>query len=69
MEQLIEALQIFSKYDKPAYPTHCEHDQLYICGDYDPEKMDPDDVKKLDELGFFWSDSDDGFISYKYGSC
>lgn len=68
MDQLIEALQIFLKYDKPAFPIQCEHDQLYICGNYDPEKMEDADVKKLDELGFFWSDSDDLFISFKYGS-
>jgi hypothetical protein len=68
MEVLIEALTIFSKYDKPNYPTHCEHDELWIVGDYDPSKMEDKDVARLDELGFIWDDNMDGFKSYTYGS-
>ena len=36
MKDLIEALQIFSKYTDTGWPTHCEHDVMYICG-VDPE--------------------------------
>ncbi len=68
MEDLIKALQIFLKYDNPNWPTHCEHDELMIVGDYHPDKMEPEDVKKLDELGFNWSESEEYFYSFKYGS-
>jgi len=30
MDDLIKALQILRKYGNPKYPTHCEHDTLYI---------------------------------------
>lgn len=73
MEDLIKALQIFLKYGNPKYPTHCEHDVLYIHG-IDPEIISEEDKKTLDELGFFCID-DDGdplesgcFESYRYGS-
>ena len=67
MDKLIEALQIFLKYGNPAYPTHCEHDTLCICG-IEPEDVSPEDTKKLDELGFFVSEEYDGFISFRFGS-
>ena len=69
MEKLIEALQIFLKYGNPAYPTHCEHDVLTICG-IEPSDVSEEDTDKLDKLGFFVSDEhgDDAFMSYKYGS-
>lgn len=68
MEKLIEALQIFLKYGDPEYPTHCEHDTLYV--DIDPEKVSEKDIKKLDKLGFFVDEEDpDGFTSFRYGSC
>lgn len=65
MDELIEALQIFRKYGNPNYPTHCEHDTLYICG-IDPEDVSVEDIKKLDELGFFVVD--DGFQSFRFDS-
>ena len=65
MDELIEALQIFRKYGNPKYPTHCEHDTLYICG-IDPEDVSVEDIKKLDELGFFVVD--DGFQSFRFDS-
>jgi hypothetical protein len=68
MEQLIEALQIFLKYKNENYPTHCEHDTLYIMG-VEKDDVSPEDVNRLEELGFFWSEEDDGvFMSFKYGS-
>jgi hypothetical protein len=68
MEDLIKALQIFLKYDNQTYPTHCEHDELWIIGNYDPSEMSKEDVDMLDELGFFWSENDESFKSFKYGS-
>lgn len=62
MEELIKALTILLSYMKEDYhrdfPTHCEHDVLYVCG-VDLERMDVDTVQKLIDLGFNpGSDSD-----------
>jgi hypothetical protein len=64
MDKLIEALQILRKYDNPEYPTHCEHDELYI--HVSPEKVSSEDIKKLDELGIL--SGEDCFYSFKFGS-
>ena len=47
MKDLIEALTILLKYGNPDNPTHCEHDQLTICG-IDPGEVSADDKKKLE---------------------
>lgn len=69
MDKLIEALQIFLKYGNPLYPTHCEHDVLYIC-EIDPKVVSEEDKKHLDDLGFFVSGEEDEncFISFRFGS-
>lgn len=67
MEKLIEALQILFKYGNPDYPTHCEHDVMYIVG-IDPDDVSDEDKAKLEELGFHYGGDNDGFYSYKYGS-
>jgi len=67
MEDLIKALQIFLKYGNPDYPTNCSHDCLWV--DIDHEKVSKEDIKKLEELGFSIDDENDGFYSFKYGSC
>ena len=67
MEDLIKALTIFLKYGNPQYPFHCEHDKLYLWG-IDPSEVSDNDLKELENLGFFVSE-DDGIISYRYGSC
>jgi len=68
MSKLIQALQILLKYGDPKYPTCCEHDELYICG-IQPSMVTDNDKKKLDELGFFVSESEeDVFMSFRYGS-
>ena len=69
MEDLIKALNILLKYGNPSHPFHCEHDTLYIWG-IEPSEVSEDDLKSLEELGFFVSeDVDDGIMSFKYGSC
>lgn len=65
MSDLIEALTILLKYGNPQYPTHCEHDELFVC--IDPDAVTPSDVKRLEELGF--NATDDGFRSFRFGSC
>jgi hypothetical protein len=67
MSELIEALKIFLKYGNPDYPTHCEHDELTICG-INPADLSDEDKEKLDELGFFVSECEDCFKSFRYGS-
>jgi len=68
VEDLIKALQIFLKYDNPRFPTNCSHDQLWV--DINPEKVSPEDIKILDDLGFFPDkDGFGGFESYRFGSC
>ena len=70
MKDLIQALQILLKYaNDDRNPTDCEHDQLYIGCGIELEKVAKEDIDKLDELGFFWSDEDEGFISFRFGSC
>ena len=70
MKDLIKALQILLKYaNDDRCPTNCEHDVLYIGCGIELEKVNEKDIKELDDLGFFWSDEDEGFISYRFGSC
>ena len=67
MDKLIEALQIFMKYKNEDYPTHCEHDVLYVVG-ISEDKVSIEDKTKLQELGFIWMDEYGSFGSYKFGS-
>ena len=67
MDDLIEALTIFRKYKNARCPTHCEHDQLMIA-EITRDEVIIEDQKRLDELGFFWSESDDVWLSFRYGS-
>lgn len=67
MSDLIEALTILLKYGNPRNPTYCEHDTLTIV-DIDPNGVTPEDRARLDELGFFVSEADRCFQSYRYGS-
>lgn len=66
MKNLIEALSIFAKYADLEWPTHCEHDFLYIVG-ITREQVTDEDHARLEELEFIWDD-DEGYFSYHYGS-
>lgn len=69
MEDLIKALQIFLKYGNPRCPFHCEHDTLYVCG-VEPEDVSKEDAAELERLGFFVGEGvDDGWMSFRFGSC
>ena len=65
MDELIEALQIFRKYDNPSRPTQCEHDALHVC--IDPEGISDEDKARLKELSFT-PDQFGGFYSFRFGS-
>lgn len=67
MKKLIEALTIFAKYKDVEWPTHCEHDVLWVVGITEDE-VSEEDRAKLDELGFFWSESDESWQSFHFGS-
>lgn len=68
MKDLIEALKIFEKYiGDEKYPTWAEHDEFGV--NCPINGMSEEDIKKLDELGFFWDGEYECFVSFKYGSC
>ena len=70
MKELIEALTILYKYMsvETKYPTHCEHDVLFVFG-VDKE-ISEEDTRRLKELGFFKNeDYDNSWKSYRFGSC
>ncbi len=72
MDKLIEALQIFMKYGNPAFPTHCEHDILYVYPGVTADEMDEEDVKQLEELHFtpdYEFGDEGGWSSSFFGSC
>lgn len=66
MNKLIEALQFLLQFMKDPweeFPTHCEHDILYIWG-VDFSKMSLEDARKLDSYGFMVGDME--YDTYKY---
>lgn len=67
MKKLIEALTIFARYRDLEWPTHCEHDVLYVVGISYAEVSD-EDRARLDELGFVWSICEACWLSFRYGS-
>ncbi len=70
MQDLIKALQILWKYaNDDRCPTHCEHDTLYFGCDISKDDVSAEDITLLDDLGVFWSDDDECFMSFRFGSC
>lgn len=67
MDDLIEALTILRKYGNPKWPTHCEHDVMFFVG-IDRDDITDEDINRLDELGAFWSNAEECFMSFKFGS-
>lgn len=70
MKDLIEALKIFGKYIDPEdqWPTHCEHDELYVKGP-PPGEMEDGDAEKLRLLDFDYVEKANMWRSYRFGSC
>ena len=67
MNRLIEALQIFLKYKNSKWPTNCSHDVLAIM-DIEKSEVSTEDIEKLEALDFFWSEEEECFISFHFGS-
>ena len=65
-DDLIKAFTIFKKYSDTKWPTHCEHDILYVC--VAPDKVSKEDKAELDRLGFDLNEEHDCFSSYRFGS-
>ena len=65
MDDLIAALTILRKYGNPTHPTNCSHDELFVC--IGAVLVSPADKEELSRLGFFVED--DGFKSFRFGSC
>ena len=68
MNDLIKALQIFAKYKSLTYPTHSEHERLYIVG-INKSDVSGEDLDELSELSFKWDETEEMFYSYRFGSC
>jgi len=66
MDELIEALQLMATKEKPTYPTHCEHDVLTVC--VAPSLFTPEEIDRLDRLGFVPDDEGESFQSFRFGS-
>lgn len=63
---LIEALTIMASHPaNDVSPTHCDHDTLFVMAD--PNDFTPDEILRLDELGFLPTDQGT-FKSFRYGS-
>lgn len=67
MEDLINALLIFKKYRNSKFPTNCEHDVLMIM-EIEKDELSEEDKKEVARLGFFWSESEGCWSSFKFGS-
>lgn len=70
VRDLIEALVIMARYGDVKSPIHCEHDVMYIFPAVPFEDFTPQEITRLDDLGFIYnSDGEEGFMSFRYGSC
>lgn len=67
MQDLIESLQIFQKYFNEENPTCCENDVLHCALGLDPDKMEPKDIKRLEELSWSYDPEHDDWYSYRFG--
>ena len=65
-DKLIAAFTIFKKYSDTNWPTHCEHDILYVI--VNPEDVSEDDKAKLSDLGFQPDEDGEHFSSFAFGS-
>jgi hypothetical protein len=68
MDDLIEALTIFRKYENAGWPLDCMDCELRIT-EINPDDVDKADIEKLATLGFSVSRDEGGyFYSIRFGS-
>lgn len=60
-EEVVAGIQILVKYG--ADDVYAEHDVVY-CGHSPADTMSPEDVKTLDDCGWFWNDDNDGWQKF-----
>lgn len=67
MKDLIEALQIMLTRGDVQHPTFCSHDELHVF----PKdmKFTPEQLARLEELSFMIDEDENGFYSFRFGSC
>lgn len=63
---LLEALELLSQHPTEGHPFNCEHDILYVGAD--PDAFTPEEIQRLDDLGFFVDTDIECFASFRYGS-
>ncbi len=64
---LIEALTLLAKNQtNEISPFHCEHDELTVMAD--PSEFSPEELARLEELGFHAHEEYCTFYSFRYGS-
>lgn len=67
MKDLLEAFQIFNKYiPEVKWPTHCEHDVMYVL--CDPSIVSEEDKSRLKTLSFDPDRLEKCFRSFWFGS-
>lgn len=65
--ELIEGLMLLAKHQSDEVsPFNCEHDRLTVMAD--PAKFTPEELARLDELGFFPDIYGEMFTSVRFGS-
>lgn len=64
--ELLTAIAKLSWHKTGESPFHCEHDVLYVMSD--PSKYSEEELAIFDYLGFFPSEENDCFMSYRFGS-
>lgn len=65
--ELIEALTLLAKHQtNDTSPLHCNHDTLHVMADH--AYFIPEELARLEELGFHADTANGTFYSYRYGS-
>ena len=62
MQDIADGFAVLSKYEKEGMQAHiggASHDIIFGSTAFTPEGMSAEDVAKLDELGWHWSDEYD----------
>lgn len=67
MKNLIEALEIFLKYDSKGFPIEYFADTICI-SNINKDIISKEDLEKLLNLGFFWSETSKCFKCFTYRS-
>lgn len=61
-DEWIESFEIFKKYEATGGLEAVEHDEVYAGPD--PKVVSPEDLKRLDELGWHESEYGEGFHAF-----